>query len=288
VNDALKVCAGFMEQLGRKYRIPVVDYWTIMSEVNKRIQRDDSTATVVSADRVHPAGPGNLVMAYEFLKSARLPSLVSKLVIDKSASKSLKKSENCKISDFQRSSDSIVFNYLSGSLPYPVRDDQQKALTWIPFTEHLNQELIIVKHLKPGRYKLIIGEENVGEFTHAALRKGINLAGHDTPQKKHAQNVRTKLVEFWKLQADQRTLKHVEYMHLKDFARKDDMAAVKIYLDSLHRSKYPENTYLKTRFDNYVIIKPKESELSQELYRAQDQVYLFNKPKTYQMKLVRQ
>lgn len=38
VNDALKNCADFIDEMARKYQIPVVDYWPIMNEINRKVQ----------------------------------------------------------------------------------------------------------------------------------------------------------------------------------------------------------------------------------------------------------
>lgn len=67
VNDALKTCAGYMQELADKYKLPTVDYWSIMTDINKKMQAKDSSFTIIGKDRVHPASPGHFTMAYQFL-----------------------------------------------------------------------------------------------------------------------------------------------------------------------------------------------------------------------------
>ena len=51
VNDALKICGDYMEDLAKKYKLPIVDYWTLMTKVNNDLQLKDSAATIVGPDR---------------------------------------------------------------------------------------------------------------------------------------------------------------------------------------------------------------------------------------------
>lgn len=290
-NDALKICADYMGELAQKYKIPFVDYWTIMSDINKQIQRTDSSATVIGPDRVHPSAPGHFVMSYQFLKSSLSSSLVSKLVIARNKKQTVKASINCDIGKFSRERKVIAINYRENSLPYPIREDQLKALNWVSFTRDLNQQLLIVKNLKPGNYELKIDEQSIATFSHHDFKNGLNLAVYNTPQMKHAHQVRAIFSEIWKQEANQRTIKHVEFMHLRNFGFKADLDKTKTYLDALYHDKYAGESYgayLKTQFDKYITLKPSETVFSQQIINLRKQVYQLNKPVIHHIQIIKQ
>ena len=64
VNDALKTCADFIGTLAEKYKLPTSDYWSLMEQINRDMQKKDPAATITGPDRVHPASAGHFVMAY--------------------------------------------------------------------------------------------------------------------------------------------------------------------------------------------------------------------------------
>ncbi|RRN77146.1 hypothetical protein EIM50_21085, partial [Pseudoxanthomonas sp. SGD-10] len=41
VNDALKKCTQIMDELAKKYKLSTIDYWTIMNQINLKVQKDN-------------------------------------------------------------------------------------------------------------------------------------------------------------------------------------------------------------------------------------------------------
>jgi len=263
VNDALKTCADFVDALGEKYKMPTVDYWTIMAHLNLKMQKANPSATLIGGDRVHPGPVGHLVMAYQFLKTEKAPQYVSKIVITKNKTKSASKSENCEITSASIENKKATFTVKEGSLPFPIVKTQVEALALIPFVDELNVELLQVKGLIAGNYKLRIEGELIGSFSNKQLNEGINLANKTTtPQYKQAMKVRDVLWELREVVAKSRTLKFIEYN--ADFKRcpnKTDLSFVEVYMDSVFSTKQYTNPYYKLQLKNYLIYKPKEKEL---------------------------
>jgi endoglucanase len=85
VNDALKTCADYIQTLADKYQLPLVDYWTILNNINTNFQRKETKATIIGQDRVHPGADGHLIMAYQFLKTTNAPKYVAQIRIDNNA-----------------------------------------------------------------------------------------------------------------------------------------------------------------------------------------------------------
>ncbi len=217
VNDALGKCAIFLKGLAVKYNLPVVDYWTVMGEVNKKIQENDPGATIVGEDRVHPGVMGHFLMAYEFLKAQQAPEYVSLLSIDRKKQK-VQKAWRCTISDIKYKTDDISFVSNEISLPYPRLSADFNPDSLFSFTDDFNKEILQVKSLKKGSYLLTIDSVVIGEYSQGTLEEGINLANNAlTPQYQQSLKILKLLFEYWKVVADQRAIKYVEFEHLSNF-----------------------------------------------------------------------
>jgi endoglucanase len=266
VNDALKICADFIGDMAVKYNLPVVDYWTIMNNINKEMQQKDPSATITGPDRVHPTSPGFLVMAYQFLKSEKVPQYVSKIIIGKSITESSKKNLNCEFNSFKKICGGISFSVKEMALPFPVIDDQPDGLKLVPFESELNLELLQAPDLKSGQYQLTIDDKMIGTFSDAQFKEGINLADFsETPQYKQAMEVRDKLTKLWNLEANLRTIHFIEYdPYFKTCPDKDNLYAAKTYLDSVFTLKYGSQSYIKAQLEKYLSVKPKEKEFETE------------------------
>ena len=57
VNDALGKCAEHLKSIAPLYQASVVDYYSIMKDINQREQKKDSAFTIIGNDRVHPQSP---------------------------------------------------------------------------------------------------------------------------------------------------------------------------------------------------------------------------------------
>jgi lysophospholipase L1-like esterase len=287
VNDALKACADFGETLAQKYELAVVDYWTILNLINTELQKKDPASTIIGADRVHPAANGNLIMAYQFLKSTHSSDYVAQICLKKNSAESSKDSKNCKIRHVKRKADYISFEVTENALPFVIGDDQKKGLELVPFIQELNVEELIAGNLKSGSYQLVIDTIVIGTFTGEQFNTGINLSlFSNTPQYKQAIQVRKVLTDMWKAEADLRTIRYVEIKHLKTFENKNDLVAVKTYLDDLFVSKLSHNMYYKIQFDRYVLIKPDEKKFEQDIEELRKKAYDLAQPSKHIFKLI--
>lgn len=152
--------SDFLKERAHANRWGYVDFNRPMTEINMREQQADSTFTLCGGDRVHPTTDGHLVMAYLFLKAQGLANEpVADIAIDAST-RTVNRSDNCKIDDLVVSSENISFTYLANSLPYPIDRShynnelhtQADALNVIPFMDEMNYEGLAVKGLSDGYY----------------------------------------------------------------------------------------------------------------------------------------
>ncbi|MEO6523737.1 MAG: SGNH/GDSL hydrolase family protein [Mucilaginibacter sp.] len=290
VNEALKFGGDHMQDLSMIYKTKLVDYWSIMKQVNRSVQKVDSTATIIGPDRIHPGPAGHFVMAYQFLKETGAPKFVSKIVVDKGVKTSRGKSINCKIESQKVDNRSVEFTCLEYSLPFPVWDDAVKALSWVPFTDELNKEILQVVDLSAGYYKLSIDSILVGKYTAAQLKEGINLATEkQTPQYQQAIRVMDLCLLYRKTEGLLRSLKFVEYNHLGELKNLNDTTEIRqllaVNLEKLKNSGHYD--YYKSQFNGYLTNKPKQPATESKLLSIQTQIYTTNKPTKHVFKLIK-
>ncbi|WP_168193939.1 cellulase family glycosylhydrolase [Pontibacter sp. SGAir0037] len=276
VNDALQKCTFIIDELALKYNLKVVDYWTILNNLNKQVQVNNPAATLISNDRVHPGSPGNFIMAYQFLKDTGAPKYVADIDIAKGE---LKRCKDCVITAFKASENKIEFTYKAKSLPFPVAAEAESALSLVPFSQELNSELLKIAKLQAGDYALTIDGNFIRNYTSAELNKGVNLALEKrTPQYKQAQKVMAQCIQYRAYQRKLRDIRRVEINYLPKELSNATFSDIKNYIDNLRNTNDAKYTANKALFDAYLIDKPKETETEQQLAVALEKIYSINKP----------
>ncbi len=188
-NDGLGRCAEIVRELAAKNNGTVIDFHGPMTALNLKRQKEDPTWTIIGGDRVHPGGPGHLMMAWLFLKAQGAPSIVSKVVVDAAAG-STTESVNAEVTDVAKKDSGVEFTVLENALPFPTDPSAKAVLALLPIEANLNQQLLSVTGLAPGNYELQIDGAAVGQYQAEELTSGINLAFNKaTPQLAQAREV---------------------------------------------------------------------------------------------------
>jgi hypothetical protein len=285
----------FQAAAAKKNGWDVVDFFHPILAIEQREQAKDTLFSLTPNDRIHPDNDGHLVMAYLFLKAQGLDNKpVADISVDASDKKLLKAS-NCHISGISASADSVAFNYLANSLPYPLdtiprgwgnRKKQADALKLVPFTHDFNREILTVKNLQGGNYKLLIDGELMGTFTGSQFSDGLNMADITaTPQYQQAIQIRELNEERWDIERRLRMYIWMEYDFLKgkNMLYKDDNAA----MDSV--KKYAvKDLFVNGNKDNYTRARYKSvrDAWQKEMNVLTDEIYLINKPQTHRITIV--
>ena len=278
VNDALKTCADYIQTLADKYQLPVVDYWTILNNINTDLQKKKDTATIIGQDRVHPGADGHLIMAYQFLKTTNSPKYVAQIVINNDTKRSNQLSTNCILENVEVKKGECKFMAKENALPFPTSDDQKQGLELVPFIDDFSVEQLVIKHCTAHKYELKIDDSLIGYFSGTELSKGINLSNyHNTPQYKQANAVKTIFNKLWKDEADLRIIAFVEYNNLSNYNGKlNDLGTVKTYLDSMYNNKFSKTeyaAYYKLKFENYIKLNPMRKLLTDEVEKLRLDAY---------------
>lgn len=224
-NKYIQNISDFLKDQAERNNWGYVDFNRPMVEINAREQKEDSTFTLCGSDRVHPTTNGHLVMAYLFLKAQGMAGKpVADVVIDVE-DKSVKRQENCKVTDLLVTPRVVSFTYLAKSLPYPMdhshysgeRYTQADALDVIPFMDEMNYEGLAVAGLTDGYYLLKIGGKDIARLTAGELRRGVNLAQYEnTPQNEQAQKIRFMNEQRWLMEREMREYYWMEYNLMRD------------------------------------------------------------------------
>jgi lysophospholipase L1-like esterase len=287
VNDALASCANIVRETAVKYNALIVDFYTVLKRINLEQQTKDSTFTLIGPDRVHPGLVGNVVMAYTFLKSMHSDSIVSEIEIDTST-KILLKSTNCKINKLNVTSKGIYFQAKEFSLPFPVMECAKEALDLVPFQQNLNRETFKISNLAQGEYWFIIDEDTIGKFSDSQLSTGLNLADFKhTPQYKQALHV---MDISWKkhllVSQKLRNIALVDFTVLKD-KNFSTMTEIQHFLNAELEeiNEKPYYPWLKTKYNEYLKLKPEETSLQKKVEQLNKKIYKYNKPKKHRYKI---
>jgi len=291
-NTELAVYADKLLQLAKQFDSQVVDFQKPMLEINAKMQTLDSTQTIVSKDRVHPGDAGHLLMAYAFLKAQNESPTVSNIEINVSR-RFENKFDHCELAgDVYYTNSGLEFNCKQMQLPFPLNEDQTKALEWVPFQKELNQMRFAITNLAKGTYRLSIDEQVVANFSETQLAEGINLANYShTPIYQQALAVKQLNDKRAQFERKLRDIAHVSYSMLDKYPELDrnDQAAVKRTLEQ-HVEKSlgkPWHGYLQNQVKKYLSDFRNLVSLRQDADVAQAKMYKQNQPKMYSWSLVK-
>ena len=287
-NAAMKKLVDEQREAAGRHGWGFVDFQQPMIDISMREQEKNPNFSFNSMDRVHPDSDGQMVMAYLFLKAQGFAGKeVASIFVDASTKRALRCS-NCSISNIEGNPDSLRFDYLANALPYPVdsisqhgwsnKRSQMDALELVPFTEEFNREILRVKNLKTGSYKLTIDGEPICTVSSEELAEGINLAEHkNTPQYKQASAIMYLNEE--RLEVEKRLVEYLwvqyEYLRKADLMFADNEQA----LDYL-REIAKKDIFLNASYYWYKqAINPDVRKVWAEYMKTlTDKIYSMNKP----------
>lgn len=292
VNEALAECARIVRRIAEEKRFSVIDLHTPMTDLNDELQDGDPAFTLTSADRIHPATPGHLVMAYYFLRAQDMPSEVSHLSID-GATARVRESRNGVATDVSATERGLAFTWTSRALPFPADASFGAAMAWVPFVEELNQETLQISDLSSGVYLLKIDGIEVGRYFAAALAEGVNLAVNTrTPQYQQAVEV-LRLVQQHRLHVTEtaRNIALVEHQCAPEARHPYTLESVQSYyaprLAQLVTSQPPTSNLLRI-YKLYPEIKPREADDRAKARQLADEARRAAQPKPRKYELIRQ
>ncbi len=127
-------------------------------------------------DGVHPGWAGHLVMAYAFLRAMGLDGQIGTITVDM-ANGQAAASEGHRIASAEAGRVEVESSRYPFCASGPADDDSsiRSGMTLVPFNEHLNRFMLVVKNAPAGGCRVTWGDGSKN-YTAAQLRAGVNLA----------------------------------------------------------------------------------------------------------------
>lgn len=177
-NETLAVYVRETAALGRRYRAPVADAFTLMRDLLARIRRDDPAFTFLP-DGIYPSPAGHAVIGYALLKAMGATPDASGLSLDAVTGKIA--ADRCTVTDLQVGEETLAFTRTDAALPMVFLPDPAPVDRYLPLAAELNRYPFAVTGLRPGRWALKVEGSDLGAFDAKELAAGIDLAARPGP-----------------------------------------------------------------------------------------------------------
>lgn len=281
-NDTIRTFGEWLVEQSRERRVPLIDFNTPMLRINAKRQVDDPAFSVIGPDRIHPGVNGHTVMMYAFVRAQGIPGPVARVEINAVAGSA--KALNASVREVETDKGKVSFVYTPQALPYPAEaiPFESPEQEWVPFTEDLNREWLVVRGLKTGRWALSIDGEPVGEFSADDMAGGIDLAREPrSPGYRQAHEVFAVANEIETAERNLRAIARCRWLVLESRGIDLDdteraVAAVRNYV-----ARIPQHTYWQSRAEIfYRLCAPEKREAERvRMENLMTKLYEINKPK---------
>ncbi len=147
-------------------------------------------APLMIPDRIHPAEAGHWIMAAALLSAWHADPVVSRLGLNAATAAVIDK-ERTTVTNLERSANGLKWTQVDEALPLPLdfNNAMVPMLVKISTIAQMDQMILRVDSLAPGRYDLTIDGKAIASFSHDQLQHGVNLALDKTPMLDQAREI---------------------------------------------------------------------------------------------------
>lgn len=192
-NEALQKYGNVIQQVAKGAKARYIDFnQPLYDLLNESRKKDFVASRALIPDCTHPSVAAHLKMASLLYMQWNGERLVSEVEIDARSRKVL---SSQRVSVTMMGPD-LKWRQTENSLPFPIpTDSTTQFFTGIwPFQETLNSQVLRVRNLVSGDYKLVIDGKRIGTFPAEYFEVGINLADFPTPMMARSREI-LRLVE---------------------------------------------------------------------------------------------
>ncbi len=269
-NQELKKYSEFTSELALDNDYAFLNFFDSLIEINKKMQETDSTFTIIGKDRIHPGKLGHLVMALNYLKSKNYPDTIFKISID--ANKDSIKAYNGNIINPKITQGKISFKFIQHALPFPINALLKDLKPFFPIKK-INKEILQIKGLEQGTYKIAINGKRVSSFNEKDFEKGINLSNYtDTPQYRKALKVADLLLKKHEIIAFK--LQQIKFLR-DQWGFDSDIDQLKEEVVSAKESRY------LSALEEYLTLVKEKPIYIKSIQKLEEGVYQLLKPSIY-------
>jgi lysophospholipase L1-like esterase len=147
-------------------------------------------APLIAPDRIHPSATGHWIMAAALMSAWHVDPVVSRVALNAASAQAIEQDRTA-VTNIGKLPDGLKWTELDDALPLPLdfNNAMTPVLLGISDIARLDQEILRVESLEPGRYELSIDEKPVGVFSREELQRGVNLALMKTPMVDQARDI---------------------------------------------------------------------------------------------------
>jgi len=190
-NGVLALYGAWLREQAQVRGLGFVDMYSPLNNLTLEQRKKDANFTMIP-DAVHPAAPGQVIMAAAVINDICPRGPVSAITVQDKGGKLAPAAVNGKIADFQAGDDKVSFTFTANSLPWVLPAEAAEGYKLATAGHRLSNEKITVRNLKPGKYELKIDGQSVGTWPDSQLAFGVELEGNEkTPQYQQALQVTT-------------------------------------------------------------------------------------------------
>ena len=188
-NGVLALYGAWLREVAQVRGLGFVDMYSPLNDLTLTERKKNADFTMIH-DAVHPAPPGQVVMAASIIADICPRNAVSVITIQDKAGKLAAMAPGGKIGDFQADDDGVRFTFTAAALPWVLPPDATAGYELVHAGHHYSMEALMARNLKPGKYQLKIDGQPAGCYTDAQLAFRLELEGNDkTPEYQQALRV---------------------------------------------------------------------------------------------------
>lgn len=171
-NDTLSRMADALGRLAAERRLPLIDLFHPMLEVQRRTKQKDPKFTMIP-DSIHPDAVGHLVMAYLALRRLDAPREVGEILVEGDSVTA----RAATVAGAVARDGGVEFDLTLPFLPFYVPKEARPALDLVPLQEELNRFRLQAEPDHAGApFVLSVDGRTAGVFTPDELARGVDLA----------------------------------------------------------------------------------------------------------------
>lgn len=185
-NATLAYYGAWLRDTAAERGFGFVDLWSPLNDITMRARQKDPKFTMIP-DSVHPAAPGQVVMAVAIVNDLNLPRIVSATSLKLRDGKWAGSGTSAEVSDVTGTSNSVTFTSSEEALPWVLPAEAQLGVTLTDLGGKFGRETIQVSGLPVGEYSIQIDGQEVANASGDELAAGLDLQSNSkTPQYQQA------------------------------------------------------------------------------------------------------
>lgn len=188
-NSVLAYYGRWLQEQAIESGTAYVDMFSLLNDLTVEARENDPSFTLIR-DAIHPDPPGQIVMAYAMIDDLGLRKPLSTIRLQTSKDGWKATANGGQLSQLKATERGIEFHWLASGLPWVLPEEAQPGVDLLKLGHRATKESLEIHGLEPGRYRLVIDDVVVGEYSHVNLSRHIELQGNSrTPQYQQALKV---------------------------------------------------------------------------------------------------